>query len=81
MQTKLTLRLDSELIEQAKGYAQRKETSLSKLVEKYFTFLGKTSPSVLEDDLPPITRSLWGILEGTSADESEYLDYLEEKHR
>ncbi len=81
MQTKLTLRLDSELIEKAKDYAQRNETSLSKLIEKYFTVISKMSPSVSEQDLPPITRSLWGMLAGISADEHEYLDYLEEKHR
>ncbi len=81
MQTKLTLRLDSEIIERAKDYAQRKETSLSKLVENYFAFLSRTSAAVMADDLPPITRSLWGILEGTCADEREYFDHLEEKHR
>lgn len=37
MQTKLTLRLDAELIKKAKIYARQKNTSVSKLVEKYFS--------------------------------------------
>jgi hypothetical protein len=81
MQTKLTLRLNAELIKKAKTYARQKDTSLSRLVEKYFSILGKMMPSLAEDDLPPITRSLWGLLEGISAEEHEYQDYLEEKHR
>ncbi len=81
MQTKLTLRLDSQVIKKAKEYAQLKETSLSKLVEKYFIFLSKASSPIKTDDLPPLTKSLWGMLEGTSADEMDYSDYVEEKHR
>ena len=81
MQTKLTLRLNAELIKKAKIYARQKNTSVSKLVEKYFAVLGKTTPSLPEQDLPPVTRSLWGLLEGISVEEHEYQDYLEEKHR
>ncbi len=39
MDTKLTLKLDKTHIEKAKRYALKRKTSLSSLVEKYFSFL------------------------------------------
>ena len=33
------------------------------------------------EDLPPITRSLWGALKGSRLDERDYRAYLEEKYR
>jgi post-segregation antitoxin (ccd killing protein) len=33
------------------------------------------------EDLPPITRSLCGALNGARFDKREYADYLEEKYR
>lgn len=47
MQTKLTLRVDDELIRAAKRYARQNGTSLSQLVENYLRSL------VIEQDLPP----------------------------
>lgn len=82
MQTKLTLRLDSALIEQAKQYAQEHEISLSQLVREYFTVLTNQSEdrAAFEDSLPPITRSLVGLLKESSYDAEEYRRYLEEKY-
>ncbi len=39
METKLTLSLDKEIIEQAKKYAKQQKTSLSNMVENYFYYL------------------------------------------
>jgi predicted HicB family RNase H-like nuclease len=39
MDTKLTLKLDGDIIEQAKIYAKKKNTSLSKLIESYLAYL------------------------------------------
>ena len=39
METKLTLSLDKEIIEQAKKYAKKQRTSLSNIVENYFYYL------------------------------------------
>ena len=39
MDTKLTLKLDDSIIEQAKLYAKKKNTSLSKLIESYLGLL------------------------------------------
>jgi len=38
MQTKLTLRLDDDLINQGKLYAQKKGVSLSRLVGEYLNY-------------------------------------------
>jgi hypothetical protein len=42
MNTKLTLNLDTEVINEAKTYAKSQKVSLSKLIENY---LNKTTPS------------------------------------
>jgi hypothetical protein len=44
MATKLTLSLDSKVIDQAKRYAEKKGVSLSKLVEEYFNKI--TTPHI-----------------------------------
>lgn len=78
MQTKLTLRLDDALIEQAKQYAKQHGLSLSQMVADYFSML-KTAPDTFTS--PPITRSLTGLLQHTTTDETEYYEHLAEKHR
>jgi hypothetical protein len=79
MRTKLTLRLEQELIERAKKIAQRRGKSISRMVADYF----RTLESVETDDreLAPLTRSLRGILRESSVDEEDYRRHLEEKHR
>ena len=81
MQTKLTLRLDDDVIEKAKRYAKHRQTSLSRLVAKYFKFLSNLEKPQSKKSLPPITRSLWGVLEDADFEESSYLEYLEGKYR
>ena len=80
MQTKLTLRLDSALIRRAKAHAHQSGKSVSQLVADYFALL-ESPPIVAETQLPPITRSLYGILAGSSVNEEDYHTYLEEKYR
>ena len=79
MQAKLTLRLEDQLIEQAKSYAAHAGKSVSQIVADYFKLLTSekikaSSPST------PITRSLRGLLRESKLDESDYKKYLEEKH-
>ena len=82
MQTKLTLRMDDLLIEQAKQYAQDHGSSLSQLVAEYFALLVTTSEdeTSFKESLPLITRSLSGILKGSAVDPEDYKRYLEEKY-
>jgi hypothetical protein len=79
MRTKLTLRLEQELIERAKKIAQRRGKSISRMVADYF----RTLESVETDDreLAPLTRSLRGILREAQVDEEDHRRHLEEKHR
>jgi len=81
MNTKLTLSLDEETIERAKKSARRRRISLSRLVARYFDFMGKVDRPPEEDELPPLTRSLWGVIEGAEANEDGYLKHLDEKYR
>lgn len=82
MQTKLTLRIDSELIESAKNVAKERDISLSRMVSDYFGALTQDTPSKEIVDLPPTTKSLHGILKGASVRDAkeEYQRFLEEKH-
>lgn len=80
MQTKLTLRLEDQLIEQAKSYAAQAGKSVSQIVADYFKLLVSEkieprSPST------PLTQSLRGLLRESKLDEKDYRKYLEEKHR
>ncbi len=77
MQTKLTLRLDAELIERAKRHARARHKSLSRMVADYFAALEKED---LPTELPPLTRSLRGLLKEKGLDESAYHRHLEEKY-
>ena len=79
MQTKLTLRLEDQLIEQAKSYAAHAGKSVSQIVADYFKLLtAEKSKSVSPST--PVTRSLRGLLRESKLDEKDYKKYLEEKH-
>jgi hypothetical protein len=81
MQTRLTQRLDSELIERAKDLASERHTSVSQLVAQYFGSLtSKDTPASKDPPLPPVTRSLVGVLK-PGLDEQDYRDHLAQKHR
>jgi hypothetical protein len=79
MQTKLTLRLDDKLIQQAKTYARRKGTSVSRMIANYFQFIqggGKETRT----GSAALTASLRGLMRGSALDEKEYKKYLEGKY-
>ncbi len=62
MNTKLTLTIQKQVIEDAKKYAKEKGQSLSDLVENYFKLLTKDEISLPQKQLSPRTRKLRGIL-------------------
>lgn len=80
MNTKLTLQLNKEVIEQAKEYAQAQNTSLSKLVE---TILSKLVSDDQQPELSPLVKSLSGVIELESGYnlQEDYADYLSEKYK
>jgi len=81
MQTKLTLRMDKELVEQAKLFSQQTGKSLSKIVSDYFASLVKKEQQDDDDELTPLVRSLIGIAKGSKVDIEDYHKYLEEKYK
>lgn len=76
--TKLTLRLDEELIGRAKRHSKRSGKSVSKLVADYFALIDDDS---ITPDVTPRVRSLRGALAGAKLDERDYRRYLKDKHR
>mgnify|MGYP000563164095 CR=1 FL=1 len=77
MQTKLTLRVEDSLIQQAKDYAREHDKSLSQIVADYFKALTE-SKQKLEN--APITQSLIGMLSDSEVDEGDYKRHLEDKY-
>ncbi len=77
MQTKLTLRLEKQLIERAKAHAKKRGKSVSQMVADYFALLDRADRP---EPLPPITRSLYGALKGAAVDEDTYREYRDEKY-
>ncbi|PHS20616.1 MAG: antitoxin [Kangiella sp.] len=77
MQTKLTLRLEDELIKLAKIHAKEQGKSLSQIVSDYFTIFTKKTK---KQSIAPITQSLIGILKDSNLDEKDYKKHLEEKY-
>jgi hypothetical protein len=59
MDTKLTLKLDNAIIEQAKLYAKKKNTSLSKLIESYLGLLIEPNEHQI---VTPLVKSLSGVV-------------------
>lgn len=78
--TKLTLSVDDKVVKRAKRYASRRGTSVSRLVEVYLDALARPADAP-DQDLPPVTRRLRGILKGAKPRREDYIDYLERKYR
>ena len=79
MQTKLTLRLEDQLIEQAKSYAANAGKSVSQIVSDYFKLL-TIQKTDANPPTTPITQSLRGLLRESKLDEKDYRKHLEGKH-
>ncbi len=81
MHTKLTLRLDADLIQRAKTFARQRGKSVSRIVADYLTILEPPPRQEKHLPWPPLVRSLKGSLRHTRVDEKTYRRYLEEKYR
>ncbi len=78
MHTKLTLRIDKALVQQAKTHAARRGKSVSQMFGEFVTALGASGKS--ERPLPPVTASLLGVMKGHRISEKDYKKHLLEKH-
>ena len=81
MDTKLTLKLDKYVIDEAKRYAKKRNISLSGIVETYFKSLFEKKKS--KKSYSPLINELSGVIyldEGFDF-RDDYADYLSEKYQ
>jgi hypothetical protein len=69
MQTKLTLDVEDDLIQQIKAYARERNKSISQIVTDYFQELARQNKN---NPIPPVTQSLIGILQNHHINEDDY---------
>jgi hypothetical protein len=77
MNTKLTLRLDEDLIASAKRHSAQSGRSISQLVGDFFALIDAEDAAI---EITPRVRSLRGVLAGSDLDERDYRRHLEEKY-
>lgn len=82
MDTKLTLKLNQDVIEKAKAYAANRKMSLSRIVEVYLQSL-TSEKETAEFEISPFVKSIsTGTEIPTDLDyKKEYADYLMEKYK
>ena len=78
MNTKLTLNLDKDVIDEAKTYAKSHRVSLSKLVENYLNSL--TMDSKKKSSVSPLVESLTGIIPTDYDEKKDYRNYIDKKY-
>lgn len=82
MKTKITLRLNHEVIEKVKIFAHNHNMSLSKMIESYLDTITQQKVDDKKLSITPLVESLSGVI--NIADDfgykKEYAKYLEEKY-
>jgi len=80
MDTKLTIKIDSDVISRAKRYAQLRRTSLSKMVESFLDSVTKNEPDDIE--ITPLVKSLSGVIKLPESFDykKERTDFLNKKY-
>jgi Family of unknown function (DUF6364) len=81
MNTKLTLSLDRNIIEQAKEFARSQHKSLSKLIEGYLRLAACSDDA--SKQVTPLVAKLSGVIDARKLGDhkSDYGDYLADKYR
>ena len=79
METKLTLKLDKNVIQSVKKYAQNNNKSLSKLVENFFRNLVSETEQQNEP-YSPLVEELSGVLSEKDLQGLDYIGFLEAKY-
>lgn len=77
MQTKITLDLEGDLIQQIEAYAREKNKSVSQIVADYLQEIARQKKS---NQIPPVTQSLIGILKNHQINEDDYKQHLADKY-
>ena len=86
MDTKLTLKLDKNVIEKAKIYAAEQERSLSKIIESYLQVITseKKNNDFEEIEITPFVKSISigkGEISSNLDYKKEYYEHLLEKYK
>ena len=79
MDSKLTLKLNKSVIEQAKQYAKENNISLSRMIENYLQAATVRKQHIIK--ISPLVKSLTGVIELEKADyRKDYADFLSQKY-
>ena len=80
MDSKLTLKLNESVIEQAKQYAKENNISLSRLIENYLQAITTGKQNKIK--VSPLVESLTGVIELEKTDDfrKDYTDFLSKKY-
>ena len=79
MESKLTLKLNKDIIELAKTYAKEHNISLSKLIENYLQTVTLRKNKKIE--ISPLVESLTGVINLSDKDyQKDYTDFLSKKY-
>jgi len=84
METKLTLRLNENVIERAKEYARNHKISLSKMIEFYLDSITQQKEKGEEKtSITPLVESLSGVisLPDNFDYKKEYREFIENKYK
>ncbi|MBN2745115.1 MAG: hypothetical protein JXR34_00175, partial [Bacteroidales bacterium] len=83
METKLTLRLNDNVIERAKNYARNHKISLSKMIESYLDNITKPKGEEKKISITPLVESLSGVIELPNDFDykKEYRNFIEKKYK
>ena len=79
MNSKLTLKLNQQVIEKAKRFASSNRISLSKLIENYL--LSLTKEEEYANTPTPLVKSLSGIIKEVTEERKGYTDFLIDKYK
>ena len=71
MQTEILITLDSDIVQQAQQYARMHGKSFSQLIADYLAILQTKEGREHDQELPPITKSLRGILRHAELDRTQ----------
>jgi len=79
MDSKLTLKLNVNIIEQAKQYAKKNNISLSRMVENYLQAITERENKDIK--ISPLVESLTGVIQFDEKDyRKKYTDFLSQKY-
>ncbi|WP_341228062.1 DUF6364 family protein [uncultured Arcticibacterium sp.] len=83
MDAKLTLKLNEEVIAQAKEYAKTQKRSLSRIIEDYLKAVSGTEQTASDLEISPYVKSMsvGKSIASDSDDKEEIRNYLLEKYK